>query len=588
MGFLKHPAPQLNRNKWFSLDGDWLLNGRRITVPFCPEAKASEFTGEISYSKKESLVYEKSFVLPDYMHEGNHTRLLLHADGVDQRSLAVLNGKVVGSHKDGYLKAVYDITDRVDLNGENLLKILAMDPVSKDLPYGKQKIKRGGMWYTPCSGIWKSVWLEAVPDKYIKELRIDSNEDEINFKFNFEDFRGKTVEIRVFPPELKNVASENDISFDEDDSEEYWIISAEITEDIPQTGIKVLLSELKSNLGNDFVVRKWDTEEPWLYDAEITAGEDVIKTYFGIRTIEQKLIDGKMRILLNGRPIFLHGVLDQGYYENTLYLPAEEEEYERDILRMKNLGFNLLRKHVKTEADVFYYYCDINGMLVMQDFVNSGNYRYIIDTVLPTIGLKLSDDRIRHVGNVRRKNFERHAFGVTDELHNHPCVIAYTIFNEGWGQHRGDRYYQMLKEREPGRLFDTASGWFNIRKTDFDSRHIYFRLRDIKPSKRYKEKPIFISECGGYSMAVSGHIFNEKKSYGYGKCTSADELTDRIELLYEKMIIPGIKNGVCGCIYTQLSDIEDEINGLYTFDRQVCKVDEKRMKALAERLQHAE
>ena len=580
----KHPNPQLKRNKFFSLDGDWLLNGRSITVPFCPESKASGFKGEIGYGKRESLVYEKSFVLPEYMHEGSHTRLLLHADGVDQRHLAVLNGTVIGSRTDGYLKAVYDITDRINVEGENLLKILAVDPVSKDYPYGKQKLKRGGNCYTWFSVIWKSVWLEAVPDRYIKDLKIDADKNSIKFRFNYHDFLGQTFEIRIFPPALKNLPHEEN----DEDSEEYWIISGEFDGDEPERSIEVAFDGLRSNLGNEFPIKEWDTAEPWLYDTEITAGNDVVQTYFGIRSVEEREIDGIVRVFLNGRPIFLHGVLDQGYYADGLCTPGDEREYERDILRMKELGFNLLRKHVKVESDLFYYYCDVNGMLVMQDFVNSGKYRYILDTVLPTFGLKLTNDRVRRVSIAQRRNFEKHATGVTEELHNHPSVIAYTVFNEGWGQHNGDRYYELLKKLEPGRLFDTASGWFNIKKTDFDSRHIYFRLRDVKPSKRYKKKPIFITECGGYMMAVKGHVFNEKTSYGYGKCASVKELTDRITELYEKMVIPGIRNGVCGCIYTQLSDIEDEINGLYTYDREICKVDKDRMKALAARLREVE
>ncbi|MCR5823622.1 MAG: hypothetical protein K6G60_04230 [Lachnospiraceae bacterium] len=584
MSWDKHPDPQLQRNKWFSLNGDWLLNGRRIQVPFAPESEMSAFKGEIGYGESESLVYEKNFVLPEYMHEGKYTRLLLHVDGVDQRSLVAVNGKVVGSHRDGYLKAVYDVTGKVKEEGENLLKIIAVDHLSKDYPYGKQKIKRGGMWYTPFSGVWKSVWLEAVPSKYIKGLRTDWDGENINFKFNFSEFLGRAFEIRISGPSLKNeTILKADEKLDEE-TEENWIISGEISENIPESGIKIPAKELVSGLGDPFEVKLWSPEEPWLYDAEITAGDDVVKTYFGLRTVEEKVIDGRPKVLLNGKAIFLHGVLDQGYYEKSLVLPPEEEEYERDVLRMKKLGFNLLRKHVKTESDWFYYYCDIHGMLVMQDFVNSGNYRYLIDTVLPTIGLRLSDDRWRYVGIARRKLFEIHAFGVVDELHNHPCVVAYTIFNEGWGQHRGDDHYAALKAKEPGRLFDTASGWFDVRRTDFDSRHIYFRLRNVKPSKRYRNKPIFITECGGYSWAVDGHIFNPKKAYGYGKCNSVDELTGRIEELYEKMVLPGIGDGVCGCIYTQLSDIEDEVNGLYTYDRQICKVDEKRMKALALRL----
>ncbi len=580
MSWDKHPNPQLKRNKWFSLNGEWLLNGRRITVPFCPEASASDFKGEISYGKKDSLVYEKNFTLPDYMHEGKHTRLLLHTDGVDQKCFVVLNDKVVGSHKDGYLKAVYDITDAVSVVGDNLLKIIAYDALSLKYPYGKQKLKRGGMWYTPFSGIWKSVWLEAVPDRYIKNLKLDWDKNNIKFGFNAEDFAEQGFEIRIFPPRCKNIS----ILQSDEDSEESWIITGKITENILNNGIAVSTRNLVSTLGNPFTVKEWDTEEPWLYDCEITVGEDVVKTYFGLRTIEEKEVDGKPKILLNGKPIFLHGVLDQGYYTEGLCLPLEEEEYERDIIRMKELGFNLLRKHVKVEPDWFYYYCDLNGMLVMQDFVNSGRYRYIIDTVLPTIGLKLSDDRLRYVGKSRRVLFERHSFGVMAELHNHPSVVAYTIFNEGWGQHRGDSYYEKCKALETDRLFDTASGWFDIRKTDFDSRHIYFKLRDVKSSKRYFGKPIFITECGGYSRVIEGHIYNEKKAYGYGKCSSEDDLTARIETLYDKMIIPGVANGVCGCIYTQLSDIEDEINGLYTYDRAICKVDPVRMRAIATRL----
>lgn len=282
---------------------------------------------------------------------------------------------------------------------------------------------------------------------------------------------------------------------------------------------------------------------------------------------------------LNNQPVFLHGVLDQGYFRDGIFLPEKESEYERDILRMKELGFNLLRKHIKIEPEYFYYACDKLGMLVMQDMVNNGSYSYVRDTVLPTIGFKKRNDRKLNPSEKGRKIFREHTRQTIEHLYNHPCIVAYTIFNEGWGQFDSDEMYEFVKTLDDTRLVDATSGWYAQSKNDFDSEHIYFRLKKLQ----VKERPLFVSECGGYKYMEREHFFGAKE-YGYGTCRDKQELTDRIREMYEKMIVPYIRDGVCGCIYTQLSDVEGEINGLYTYDREVCKVEKDAMRAIAERI----
>ena len=239
----------------------------------------------------------------------------------------------------------------------------------------------------------------------------------------------------------------------------------------------------------------------------------------------------------------------------------------------------MLRKHIKIEPEYFYYACDKLGMLVMQDMVNNGEYSFIRDTALPTVGFKKKNDRKSKVDERTKEVFKHHTRGTVEHLYNHPSIVSYTIFNEGWGQFDSDDMYDLVKALDGTRLVDSTSGWFAQNKNDFDSEHIYFRLKKLK----VKERPLFITECGGYKYLVKGHFFG-KKEYGYGSCKDSAELTSRIKTMYEKMIIPYIKDGVCGCIYTQLSDVEGEINGLYTYDRAVCKVDKEVMREIAEKI----
>ncbi len=578
----KHPDPQAVRETWMTLNGVWSLNHKPIRVPFCPEAELSGFMGDKD-ELSEHMYYKTSFTVDRAIVKWKNTRFMLHFDGVDQKFTATLNDMPIGFHEDGYSKAVFDVTDAIVLKKENVLKVIAVDKLDKSLPYGKQKKKRGGMWYTPCSGIWKSVWLEAVPERHITGLEFRTTLNSLHIDMNFNDFPAETVKIKISAPVILSDLEKNAGN----DKNEVATVLARIDQEIMKNGMDIDLSTVFLGPGRPIPVKNWSCGEPWLYFVTIEAGEDSLQSYFGLRTVSIKKIGGVKRIFLNDRPVFFHGVLDQGYFTDGLYLPREEEEYERDILRMKNLGFNMLRKHVKVESDWFYYYCDVHGMLVMQDMVNSGTYRYLRDTIFPTFGFKINDEKLRAVSSKRRHNFMQHVKNVRNAVFNHPSVVCYTIFNEGWGQHTSAHYFKLLRIIDDTRLIDTASGWFSGAESDFDSRHIYFHLEKIGPKENQHGRPIIISECGGYSYAEKGHMQKVTKTYGYGICRSKKELTGKIVKLYDDMIIPGIKAGVAGCIYTQLSDVEDEINGIYTYDREVLKADKSKLVAVRDRIDDA-
>jgi beta-galactosidase/beta-glucuronidase len=301
-----------------------------------------------------------------------------------------------------------------------------------------------------------------------------------------------------------------------------------------------------------------------------------LPSYFGSKTC----LDGL--IYLNNKRIFLNGVLDQGYYPEGIYTVSDYKSYERDILMLKDLGINCIRKHIKVEMDYFYYLCDKLGMIVLQDFVNNGKYSFLIDTALPTALPKLKlNDKNRHKNKIQRENFIKHGEGVIKYLHNHPCVIGYTIFNEGWGQFSADKVYEHFKKLEPNYLFDATSGWFHQTKSDFDSLHIYFR--NINPRINNINHPVFISEFGGYSYKLNDHSFNLTNTYGYRSIESKEDYENALIDLYENQILAN-KDKLVGCIFTQVSDVEDETNGFVTYDRKVVKVDSPKFKELMRKI----
>ncbi|MBQ8399399.1 MAG: glycoside hydrolase family 2 [Clostridia bacterium] len=545
--FSLYPRPQMVRDSYICLNGTWHLaigkndTGKaepaddfyNITVPFPPQSALSGVN--ITVGQKDLLYYKRSFEKPQ-MKEGE--RLLLHFGAVDHGTAVFVNDACAGSHAGGYLPFSFDITPLLK-DGENELRVVVQDETDPTYPYGKQKIKRGGMWYTPISGIWQTVFMECVPEKHIESIRALTTE--------------KGIELTVFGGE----------------EEKTLLLEGK---EYPFKGEKLVLP------AENF--EYWCPEDPKLYQFTLKSGKDEVRSYFARRTVEIK--DGD--IFVNGKKYFFHGLLDQGYHPDGIFLPPSEEELAKDILRAKDLGFNMLRKHIKVEPQLFYYFCDVLGIFVFQDMVNSGKYSFFRDTALPTVGLKkLPDSGIFcHVNRQTRDFFIKHSKGILNALYNHPSVIYYTVFNEGWGQFDCDAVYEELKSVDPSRVFDATSGWFAGKKSDVTSLHVYFKK--FKAPKRKGARPLILSEFGGYSLPVEGHRFNTEKNYGYSTYKDQKSFEEAFLALYEKEILPAIDKGLQGTVYTQIFDVEDETNGLYTYDRQICKVTGEKMKALSARL----
>ena len=539
-----YPRPQLRRESYVNLNGTWELSAGNdpqvysILVPFCPESLLSGVHKH--FDEGTVLCYRRTFTLPAGFQKD---RVLLHVGAADQHAEILVNGKQVAAHTGGYTAFTADITDALQ-PGENTLTILCRDDLNDlSMPYGKQTLKRGGMWYTPVSGIWQSVWLESVPEQYIENLTVTN--------------RGYSVEIAISPA-LEGVVNVAGLGR------------------YPLTNGKVTITPENPHL--------WSPEDPHLYDFTVETADDNAASYFAIRCIESKVVDGIPRLLLNGKPYFFHGLLDQGYWPDGIYTPAAPQCYADDILAMKKLGFNTLRKHIKVEPEEFYYQCDRLGMIVFQDMVNNGDYGYIRDTILPTVGVQKTRDEKMHKDEATRQMFLQTMEETVAQLRSHPCILYWTIFNEGWGQFHSEAVYDRLKALDDSRIIDATSGWFRQKKSDVESLHIYFG-----PWSKLKmtDKPLVLSEFGGYAYPVAGHIFNPDKAYGYKSCKTEEEFRTALEALYRTRILPAIGKGLCGAICTQVSDVEDEINGFLTYDRAVCKADEATMQRLAAELQAA-
>ena len=541
----EYPRPQFKRDSYLCLNGEWELSAEKcgketklgkIIVPFAPETRLSGIHRE--KQDGEMYVYRRSFVIDKGFNKGN---VLLHFGAVDQICRVFVNGAYVGEHIGGYLPFSFDITAFIK-EGTNTIKLTVIDNLDKNYAYGKQRRDRGGMWYTPISGVWQTVWCESVPLNYIRTIKVTPS------------LYGAHFEIKAAKGEKTLIVDGKEYKFD----------------------------------GNSFDLKLenpilWTPDNPHLYDFTLIYGKDRVESYFACRTISIENRNGKSFICLNEKPILCHGLLDQGYYSDGIYLPATPKGFEFDILEMKKLGFNMLRKHIKIEPELFYYYCDKYGMLVFQDMVNSGKYHYFVDTILPNVGIKRWRDR--GASKVRKHAFEKDARSTIDLLYNHPSVIYYTIFNEGWGQYEADRNYLELKAYDPTRVYDATSGWFWEKHSDVHSEHIYMRKLKLKARKN---RPLVLSEFGGYCWKERKHSFNLTNTYSYKDFKSISDFEAAFVNLYDEQVLPHIKKeGLCALVYTQVSDVEDETNGLLTYDRQFFKVDPEIVKVMSDRLYKA-
>ncbi|GAB2850675.1 glycoside hydrolase family 2 [Actinocorallia aurea] len=568
MSLDEYPRPQLARDSFLNLNGPWAYAitaadapepsayDGEILVPYSPESDLSGVRRTLG--PEEALWYRRSLTLPDGFVRD---RVLLHFGAVDQTCAVLLNGVEVGRHTGGYLPFVLDVTEAL-VPGENTLVVKVRDATDA-APHarGKQRRKHGGIWYTPQSGIWQTVWVESVPQCYIRNLVIVPHLAEASVEVTVHTDAGGPAHVDVLR-----------------DGE---VIASGPAE--PGEPVRLPITD----------VRPWTPEDPFLYDLEVRLGDDLVRSYFGMRSFGVGPdASGLPRLLLNGRPYFHAGVLDQGYWEGGLYTPPSDAAMAHDIQAMKDLGFTMLRKHAKIEPLRWYHHCDRLGMLVWQDAVNGGEpYRPAVVTVpavAPFVRLRDVGARAhRRFGRsdaAARAGFEHELHATVEHLRNVVGLAVWVPFNEGWGQFDAARIAAGLAALDPTRTVDHASGWHDQGAGDLRSLHVYFRR--FRVPRRRDPRVLALTEYGGYSLPLDGHR-SSARVFGYRRYSSPEKATRAFVRLHETQIIPAIPRGLSATVYTQLSDVQDEMNGLLTQDRQVLKLDPAAVRAITTRLRYS-
>lgn len=557
----EYPRPQLVRDSFFSLNGIWeyAINQStnvetydgEILVPFSPEATLSGVNRIVT--PEDYLHYRKVFVLPEGFQK---ERVILHFGAVDQECSVYLNGQLLGEHEGGYLAFSFDVTAYL-IPGENVLTLRVKD-WTETSPHarGKQRLVRPkhmpSLFYTSQSGIWKSVWMESVPENYITDVRLTPMFDESAVRVQVST-KAANQNGKIFIYDGSEVAAEAD-----------WAAEEELV--IPLKNFK-----------------PWTPEFPCLYDVKVTAGEDEIYSYFGMRKLSvEKDSKGILRFFFNNKPFFFNGVLDQGYWPDGLLTPPSDEALAYDIYKLKELGYNTIRKHIKVESDRFYYHCDRLGMMVWQDMPNGGgDYNMLFVTYLPNVlecaarGIK--DDKyswFKRTDEAGRQQYYYDLEMMVAQLYNHPSIAAWVPFNEGWGQFDAAKATELIRGIDDTRLINEACGWFDQHGGDMFSIHNYLRKLKVKPQK---DRVVALTEFGGYAFPIPGHLACDKE-FGYKNYKTKEELTAAYKKVFEEQIYTNLDKGLCSAIYTQTSDIEEEINGLMTYDREVNKFEEDVLK----------
>ncbi len=553
----EYPRPQLERKDWMCLNGeyDYAITADaadmpkkydgKILVPFSVESEASG-VGKVLLPEQR-LWYKKVFTLGK---EFNNKRTILHFGAVDWQCSVYINSKLIGEHTGGYNPFSFDITDAL-VDGENELIVKVYDPTDAGHQQrGKQVLKTKGFWYTATSGIWQTVWLEPVNYCRIEKIKLvpDIDKGNINIDITHTCKCGGKITAKVLDGDK--------IIFDGEISEKASIA-------IPDAKL-------------------WSPESPFLYDLILTLdceGEkDEVKSYFGMRKFSVvKDSAGIPRLGLNNKPYFQRGLLDQGYWPESQLTAPTDEAMIFDIEQMKNLGFNMLRKHIKAEPLRWYYHCDRLGMLVWQDMISGGEYiGNILAGVLPNINIHVKDNIYKNFKRGKpewREEFRQELWGMIDNLYNCVSICCWVPFNEGWGQFDAKEIGLKIKEIDPSRFVDHASGWHDQGGPDFKSVHKYILPVHAPTKHRTAGRPYVLSEYGGYSWNIKNHVWNSAKSFGYIMFSDSKSLSKAYKKLHETQIIGLIKKGLSATVYTQVSDVEFEVNGIYSYDRKVLKID---------------
>ena len=564
----EYPRPAMRRDSCEILNGPWQYAITQtaeypaawqgsILVPYSPEAPASGVNRTLQPG--QWLHYHRLFAPP----AGEGGRVLLHFGAVDYACAVQVNGHLAGGHRGGYWPFTLDITDLLNGTGRNSLWVAVQDPTGHSTQArGKQTLKPGGMFYPAQSGIWQTVWLERVPDNYIQTLTVTP------------DYDARTVTVRVHTAKpggavnLWAMVRAGGVTIAED-----WG-----SDEADQDG------EVNLNIPEEHFF-PWSPDTPFLYDLTVgtnqgeEAGLDTVHSYFALRKWScAPDAHGVLRFCLNDKPILLNGLLDQGYWPEGLYTPPSDAAVERELSEVKALGFNLLRKHAKIEPQRWYYHCDRLGLIVWQDIVNGGSaynlwFVTYLTNVLQPLLRRFPDGKAcrRLLSRAKPAGREEYAHELADTvqaLRCHPCIACWVPFNEGWGQFDAGKAVQALRTLDGTRLVDEASGWFDQGGGDVHSLHNYFYPLRIRPQKR----TVALSEYGGIAWPMPGHE-PPHKTYGYGTAKDRQELTARYKKLQLKTVLPQLEKGLSALVYTQLTDVEDEVNGLFTYDRAAVKPD---------------